>query len=519
MQLGDLIEGLEITLDRESDRTARICDITEDSRTVMPGSLFIARPGTKVDGRKFIEAAIAADAAAILTDPLAARPAGSEEVAWLTTTDLARAEALLAERFFGAPASRLALAGVTGTNGKTTVAHLVHQLLNDSGVRCGLIGTVQVDDGCAVAKAAMTTPPALELSFSLARMLEHGCKACSMEVSSHSLDQQRVAALDYRVAIFTNLTGDHLDYHGTMENYAAAKAKLFEMLRPESTAVINADDPWHGRMVRGCRGRVLRCSTRRGPETDCWVAVREMSIRGTEASFGGPWGVIEGSTRLIGSYNVMNVLQALAAAHALGVERDEMALSLHGLRPPPGRLERVDPPEGEAPFAVFVDYAHTDDAMEKALGALRPLLAGTGGRLRVVFGCGGDRDRTKRPRMARAASRLADEVIVTSDNPRTEKPHQIISEILAGIETDEAMSRVHVDADRRAAIFRGVQGAQPGDIVLIAGKGHEDYQLLPDGEGGVRRIDFDDRRVAAEALHARLKPGAGAALEQELRAT
>lgn len=509
MLLGELIDGLEIRLADAAHAGVRVCDITEDSRTVLPGSLFVARPGVKADGRRYIAQAIEADAAAILTDPSAERPAGAGHVAWLTTSDVALAEARLAERWFGMPSRSLTMIGATGTNGKTTITHLVYQVLNESRRRCGLIGTVTIDDG-KVAAASMTTPPALELSFSLSRMVESGYKACAMEVSSHSLDQKRVAALEFDIAIFTNLTGDHLDYHGTMERYIEAKARLFAMLGPEAIAILNADDPVHADMVRGCKAKILRCSLTRGRTggADCWAEAGPMTLAGTPMVLGGPWGVIEGSVRLIGTYNVMNVLQAVAAAHAAGASRDSIALALSHLHAPPGRLEMVS---GERDgIGVFVDYAHTDDALSKALSAVRPLAAHSGGRLRVVFGCGGDRDRTKRPRMGRAATDLADEVYVTSDNPRTENPSAIIREILSGV-ADAGAPTLHVDADRRTAIFKAIEAARPGDVVLIAGKGHEDYQLVSDGAGGIRRLDFDDRLVAREALDERAARAGGPA--------
>lgn len=500
MLLGELIQGLDIQA-ADASSAIRICDLTEDSRTVMPGSLFIARPGTKTDGRTYIAQAIAADAAAILTTPDTPPPGSLAGAAWLTTRDIALAEARLAERFFGNPSSKLTLIGATGTNGKTTVTHLIHQMLNEAGTRCGLIGTTTIDDGGRTSKASLTTPPAIELSYTLSKMLDNGCAAASMEVSSHSLDQKRVAGLSFDIALFTNLTGDHLDYHLTMENYAAAKAKLFSALSPQGAAIVNADDPAHEAMLRDCRARVLRCTVSGRPGADCSADAGRMTFAGMPIALRGPWGDIEGHTRLIGGFNVMNILQAVAAAHAAGLDRDDIALSLYHLNAPPGRLERVAAsPDAADPFAVFVDYAHTDDALSKALTAVRPLVDDSGGRIRVVFGCGGDRDRTKRPRMARVATSLADDVIVTSDNPRTEKPQAIITDILAGIDDPATRERTHVEADRRTAIIRAIESAQPGDVVLIAGKGHEDYQLVSDNAGGILRLDFDDRIVAREAL-------------------
>lgn len=508
MLLGELIKGFGICLADPGGAGIRICDLTEDSRTVLPGSMFIARQGTRTDGRRFIRQALNADAAAILTTPETPVPSNLGSAGWLTTDDLPLAEARIAERFFGDPSSKLTLIGATGTNGKTTVTHLIHQMLNETGRRSGLIGTVTIDDGGRVSKASLTTPPAIEASYTLAKMVENGCVAAVMEASSHAIHQNRTAGLQFDVAVFTNLTGDHLDYHKTMEAYADAKAVLFRALPPEGTAVVNADDPAHAKMLGGCRARRLLC-TAAGARAECSARAGRMRFSGMPIMLRGPWGEIEGHTRLIGGFNVMNILQASASAWAAGLTRDEIALSLYRLKPPPGRLEPVSRGEAPEPFAVFVDYAHTDDALSKALEAVRPLVEDSGGALRVVFGCGGDRDRTKRPRMARVACGLADHVVVTSDNPRTEQPMAIISEILAGVETDDARRKVVVEADRRAAIGMAIDAASPGDAVLIAGKGHEDYQLIGDGKGGILRTDFDDRVVAREAMIGRYMPGAG----------
>ncbi len=503
MLLGDLIEGLAILPIGAADRAIRVCDITEDSRTVLPGSLFIARAGTKADGRRFIEQAIDCGAVAVLTTPASVPANVGNDIAWLTSDDLLAAEAALAERFYGHPSRSLTLIGVTGTNGKTTTTHLVHQLLNASRLRCGLIGTVSIDDGGGVSKAAMTTPPALELSHSLARMVEHGYKAAAIEVSSHALDQQRVAAMDFDVGVFTNLTGDHLDYHGTMEAYLAAKSRLFIGLRPDAAAVVNADDPSTERLLRGCRARVVRCSmVNSGAE--CRAEFEASTADGTRVTLAGPWGRIQGRVPLIGAHNVMNCLQAAACAHEAGVPASKIQAALDRLAAPPGRLEVVTRRPGvRESFSVFVDYSHSDDSLTKALQTLRPLADQAGGRLSVVFGCGGDKDRTKRPRMGRVAATLADRLIVTSDNPRTEDPMAIIRQILEGIE-GQARMNLRIEPDRRAAIALAVSESRPGDVVLIAGKGHEDYQLLPDGEGGIKRIDFDDRVVVREALVAAL---------------
>ncbi len=500
MNLAQLIEGLDVSWlgnTRAHDPArVRVCDLTEDSRTVVPGSLFVARAGLKSDGNTYVKNALDAGAVAILTDSrelsgdlALAHRAG---LAVLSASDVPRVTALAAERFYGSPSSSLQLSLVTGTNGKTTVSSLVHQLMNAAGRRTGLIGTVAIDDGSEVAPAAMTTPPSIELSRSLSLMVESGCVAASLEASSHALAQKRLDALAIRVAIFTNLTGDHLDYHKTMDEYAASKARLFSLLAPSARAIVNMEDPAWTRMVRACKAPVWRCSTVPQGSPDCLAETLRTDLDSTRLRLLGPWGKIEASVPLLGPYNAMNVLQATAAAHAMGLVDEDLARGLTHLKPPAGRLERV----AHDPFSVFVDYAHSDDSLRNVLAALRPLVKG---RLLVVFGCGGDRDKTKRPRMGKVAAQLADLCVVTSDNPRHESPGSIIDEILAGVPR-EAREKVSVQADRARAIRHALELARPGDLVLIAGKGHETEQLLPDGRGGIQRVHFDDREVARAAL-------------------
>ncbi len=531
MRLDALISGTDVRLLQHGagaiGADVRICDITEDSRTVMPGSLFIARRGEKSDGRAFVDGAIRAGAVAVLTDDPtfrpAGRPAGSAPgggpggglgggpgPAVLITSDIMLACAMLAERFYGEPTAHLDLVGVTGTKGKTTTTWLIHQLLNGAGTRTGLIGTVCIDDGSEVAPAQLTTPPAMELSRTFARMLECGCKAAAMEVSSHALRQQRVAALRFRVGVFTNLTHDHLDYHKTMEAYAAAKAMLFEHLPAEArrgVAIINAMDPWAARMVRDCPARVIACAVsgvgvddlpaNTVGEPECVAEILTLDAGGMDVLLRGPWGRWRLRLPLVGPHNAMNALQAAVAAMEMGLAPSEVEAALAGVSPPPGRLEPVT--GAEDPFAVYVDYAHTDDSLRRVLEVARQLGPA---RVHVVFGCGGDRDRAKRPKMGGVAAALADAVIITSDNPRTEDPLSIIDQVLAGAPPD-ARARVTVEPDRERAIHAAIGAAGPGDIVLIAGKGHEDYQILPDGAGGTMKRRFDDREVARAALRAR----------------
>ncbi|MBL8763281.1 MAG: UDP-N-acetylmuramoyl-L-alanyl-D-glutamate--2,6-diaminopimelate ligase [Phycisphaerae bacterium] len=511
MELGALIAGLDARphwVEGGADpRRLRICDLTDDSRTALPGSLFIARGGGRADGRRFIPDAIALGAVAVLAEgeetelPDAARAAVSRSGAVLVTCgNLPLITARLAERFYGAPSSRLRLIGVTGTNGKTTTTFLVHQMLDRASDRCGLIGTVCVDDGCEVAPAALTTPPATELSRTLARMIESGCTACAMEVSSHALHQERVGGLRFGVGVFTNLTRDHLDYHGDMARYAQAKAMLFERLEPGALAIVNADDPAHTRMIRDCPAEIWTCSLGPGSDATCRAQAGAGGVQ-----FTGPWGAFTAPFPLVGEFNLMNGLQAVAAAHRVGSERlnrEALAGLVPSLTAPPGRLQPVT--DVGAALSVYVDYAHTDDALRRALSTLRASLRGdygtrSRGRLWCVFGCGGDRDRTKRPLMGAAAVELADRVVVTSDNPRTESPHSIIEEILAGVPADRR-GGVRIQPERETAIRDAIGAAGPGDVVLIAGKGHEDYQILPDGHGGTVRRHFDDREVACRVL-------------------
>ncbi len=486
MRIAELIQGLSIELVRGSPQT-KVCEIVEDSRVASAGCLFVARPGAESDGSAFIEEAVSKGAVAVLGDNSANIP---EEVAALTADSPARAAAYLAERFNGHPATTLRIVGITGTNGKTTTAHLVHHLLNQADVTCGLIGTVQIDDGAQTSPPSLTTPSAIDISRLLRTMVNNHCTAAAIEVSSHALNQNRVAALPFDVAVFTNLTGDHLDYHRSMDAYAQAKARLFEALSTEAWAVVNVDDPAASQMTRDCSARVLATS-RIEPDAECYATCVGQTIDQAQTQFRGPWGQFDVCVPLVGKHNIANALQAAAVCWAMGLKRDALRMGLNSCSAPPGRLEPVTTPNDD--FTVFVDYAHTDDALDNVLQALRPLVPETG-RLRVVFGCGGDRDRTKRPRMAAVAARYADELIITSDNPRTEDPQTIIDEILVGVPEARRADTITL-LDRQAAIEHAIERCGPDDVVLIAGKGHEPYQVI-----GTQKHPFDDRRVAAEAI-------------------
>jgi len=497
MKLAELIKGLPIEPIRGSV-SAEITGIAEDSRRATAQCLFAARSGLQTDGLDFVGDAVAAGASAVLV-PHGATVDVPETVTVLTAPDVAAVLGPLAERLWSRPSEALRLVGVTGTNGKTTVSHLIHHILDTSGLRCGLIGTVRIDDGTRDQKAtvttmsSMTTPPAVDISPTLATMVAHDCLAAVLEVSSHALHQQRTAGLAFDVGVFTNLSGDHLDYHETLDAYADAKAMLFRSLPATGYAVINIDDPASSRMIADCAAQPLTCSLT-DRRAECFAEIGRQTISRVEAIFHGPWGSFEVRLPLAGTHNVINALQAAGTGFVLGIGRATLQSALDGCTAPPGRLESVTGPDD--PFTVLVDYAHTDAALENVLRTLRPLVPHDG-RLRVVFGAGGDRDRTKRPRMGRVAAEIADELIITSDNPRTEAPAAIMDEIASGV-PDIRWPKTSLRADRREAIEAAIEVSRPGDVVLIAGRGHEAYQII-----GTERRPFDDRIVARQAIASR----------------
>ncbi|MBI1375477.1 MAG: UDP-N-acetylmuramoyl-L-alanyl-D-glutamate--2,6-diaminopimelate ligase [Phycisphaera sp.] len=509
MDVRTLITGLPVRLDRGGRHRLRITGIVDDSRRVTPGALFVARHGTRSDGRRFIEDAVSRGAAVVLTDtPPAIHLNGT---ALLLADDPVAVGYEIAKRFHADPAASLTLVAITGTNGKTTTAYMVRHLLASVGRRSGLIGTVEVDTGDGnPTPASLTTPGRLDTLEMLAAMVRHGCDTCVMETSSHALHQGRVAGLDFAAAVFTNLTGDHMDYHGDMDAYADAKAILFDGLRADATAIVNGDDPRHARMLRDTDARVIRfgfnLAEPLGLDTPpvgrpLKLTLHEATARYTDCTFAGPWEQARVRLPLIGRHNVSNMAGALGVMHALGVDVGSLRDAIASCPAVPGRLEMATPStralgDNEVlPFTVLVDYAHTDDALRNVLEALRPI---TPGRLRVLFGCGGDRDAGKRPRMAAVACDLADDIVITSDNPRNEDPQAILRDIIAGV-PDAKRDQTHVEADRAEAIRRIINDAQPGDVVLIAGKGHEDYQII-----GTEKRDFDDRLQARAAMDARL---------------
>jgi UDP-N-acetylmuramoyl-L-alanyl-D-glutamate--2,6-diaminopimelate ligase len=484
---------------------AVIRGICHDSRRVAPGDLFVALRGSAADGHAFLaEAARLGAAAFVVEKPPAAESADRPLV---VVTDTRRALAPLAARFYGDPADELTLIGVTGTNGKTSTTFLVESILAAAGRRAGLIGTVEIRYHDVRQRTVNTTPESLELQRTLRAMRTEGIDHVVMEVSSHGVALGRIDRCRFAVGAFTNLTQDHLDFHGTMNAYRAAKAEFFRThLRAGGSAVLNADDPAAAAFTEAAEeagARLVRVSRDPASSADVVLEAAELELARTRARLRLPTGPLELVLPLIGDFNLENLLVATGVAVALGVPPQAVAAGVAACPQVPGRVERVGAELPGAP-TVLVDYAHTPDAIEKLLRTLRPLARG---RLVTLFGCGGDRDRSKRPLMAEAAARWSDRVLATSDNPRSEDPAQILREVEAGL---KSLRRVEPDAlegatgvyavvpDRREAIERAIRSATPADMVLLAGKGHEDYQIV-----GRERLPFDDRLEARAALERR----------------
>ncbi|HET9094737.1 MAG TPA: UDP-N-acetylmuramoyl-L-alanyl-D-glutamate--2,6-diaminopimelate ligase [Solirubrobacteraceae bacterium] len=456
-----------------------VAGLAYDNRAVGPRDLFFCVRGFTRDGHEFAADAVRRGAAALVVDHLL-----DLDIPQVVVPDVRRAMPGAAATFFGDPTAGLDLAGITGTNGKTTTAYLLRALLEADGRRTGLLGTVKSVVGGIDRPVERTTPEAIELQRAFREMADAGDVACVMEVSSHALELGRVDASHFDVGVFTNLTQDHLDFHPTMEAYFQAKRRLFTTVGAR-TAVLNLDDSYGRRLAADPDIRSAVTFSLNEPAADYRAQDVRTGLTGSRLRLHTPDGDVELTSPLRGLFNVANVTAAVAAARVLGVPLQTAAVAVRAAGQVPGRFETVD--EGQ-PFAVVVDYAHTPDSLENVLGAARRL---TPGRLLVVFGCGGDRDRAKRPLMGEIAARLADRVVVTSDNPRSEDPEAIIAEILGGI--DRPVGR---EVDRRAAIFAAIGEAQEGDVVVIAGKGHEQGQEFADG----RKLPFDDVSVAREAL-------------------
>ena len=480
MRLDELVAGLPGAR-VVGDAAVDVVDLVYDSRKVEPGSLFFCVVGEKADGHEFGPRAVAEGAAALVVE----RELAELAVPQLVVPDSRAAMAPLAARFWADPTAQLRVVGVTGTNGKTTTAFLIREILQAADFRCGLLGTVKQVVGGVEKEVVRTTPEAIELQRSFRQMLDGGDEACAMEVSSHALSLHRADATRFEVALFTNLTQDHLDFHETMEEYFLAKRKLFEM--DVRVKIVNVDDLYGQRLAEE-----FECVTFSAEGAEADYSAREVEFDALGASFS--LGGMRLRTALPGDFNVANALGAFAAAEAMGVGGDIAAAGLARAARVPGRFEPIDEGQG---FGVLVDYAHTPDSLENVLRAARRI---TAGRVISVFGAGGDRDRDKRPKMGRAGAELSDLTVITSDNPRSEEPEAIVAEVAAGA---EGAKELEVVVDRRAAIALALSRAQPGDTVVIAGKGHEQGQEFAGG----RKEPFDDAAVAREAIAARVPAG------------
>jgi UDP-N-acetylmuramoyl-L-alanyl-D-glutamate--2,6-diaminopimelate ligase len=468
-------------------RTVRI-----DSRRVQAGEVFVAIQGPNCDGHDFISQAVAGGVKYIVcesgrTIPDLAGPASKPVL--IRVENSAVAAGRLGQAAQGNPGAQLTNLAVTGTKGKTTITFLVRSCVEAAGSKCGLIGTVVCDTGASITSSSLTTPDCLTIAAAQRQMVDAGVKYMVIEASSHALSQDRLAGIDFSAAAFTNLTGDHLDYHKTKENYLAAKTRLFTALSPDATAVLNRQAPDSESIARATKARI------------CWYAVDEpadlsahiesMTVEGARFAIEHRGRKEQVKTPLLGRYNVANHLAAAGLCLGAGLDLATVAAGLSLLKGVPGRLEKV---ANDGEFAVLVDYAHTDDALHNVLTTLKPLCKG---RLITLFGCGGDRDKTKRPRMAAVVEQLADVIFVTSDNPRTEKPEAIINDIMVGFR-DLNSERLTVEPDRRRAIELAIDAARPDDIVLLAGKGHETYQIIGD-----KKFDFSDKDIARQCLRER----------------
>lgn len=462
--------------------------VRTDSRLVRSGDIFVAVKGTASDGHDYIPAAVAGGAEYVVCQ--AGRNIRGQTNGTCTTIlvdDPAKAAGLLAQAVQGNPAAQMTNLAVTGTNGKTTVAFLTQQCIRHAGKQCGLMGTVVYDTGTESIPAALTTPDSLTIADLQRRMVEAGAKYVVMEASSHALSQDRLAGVSFDAAAFTNLTGDHLDYHKTKEDYLAAKTRLFADLQCEAYAILNKQSPESKAIAQRTKARIWWYAI--DEPADIRASIRSQTITGTRFDLEFAGQTAEVNTPLLGNHNVANHLAAAGLCLAAGFALDTVAAGLSTLQLVPGRLEKVS----DATPSVIVDFAHTDDALQNVLRTLRPICQG---RLIVLFGCGGDRDKTKRPRMARVVEQLADLVVVTSDNPRTEDPAAIIADILPGFANPKS-PRITVEPDRRKAVKLAIGMANPEDVVLLAGKGHEPYQII-----GTQKFDFSDKQEALACLRA-----------------
>jgi len=468
-----------------TSRGQELTGVAYDSRAVVRGNVFVALRGVHADGATFARQAVERGAVAVVSE----QPLPDLGVPVLQASDARLAIAELAADFYGHPSERLRVVGITGTNGKTTTAYLLAAIFEAGGVKCGVIGTVAHRIGSEERASSNTTPEAPDLQRMLGEMADRGCGACAMEVSSHALALKRVDAMTFAAGVFTNLTRDHLDFHSDMDGYFRAKRRLFEMLPPGAPALVNADDPKGAAFVDASAKPVTYAINR---AADITPGPLSFSIDGLAFDIRTPRGTLQARSKLVGRPNVYNILAAVSTAVALDLPFDAIEKGLQALEAVPGRFEVVSGPKDG--ITVVVDYAHTDDALRNLLETARPMARG---RLITLFGCGGDRDRTKRPLMGAVASRMSDVLVITSDNPRHEDPARIIEEIQRGITPDTRKEDAAMFAipDRRAAIAKAIDVARPGDLVLLAGKGHEKYQILGDSH-----VPFDDVAIAREVL-------------------
>lgn len=484
------LDGRVAVLERQGDLDVSVTAITDDSRKAASQSLFVAVKGEQVDGHRFIPAAMKGGVSALVVQ----EPVRGISLPFVRVEDSRRALGLLGSRFYGDPSNRIRMIGITGTNGKTTTTYVCKALLEGLGRQVGLIGTVAYQIGTRTIPAAHTTPGALELQRLLAEMDSSGCETAVMEVSSHALAQDRTSGCEYDVGVFSNLTQDHLDFHKTMENYFQAKLRLFTGLgegrKKNKRAIINVDDSCGSQIV--ARSPVPVWTYALKSKADLRAEDVQLSIRGTTFTAATPVGTFPVESHLVGEHNVYNLLAAIGVALHEGATADQIRQAVRNVLNVPGRFERV---MAGQPFTVVVDYAHTEDALVRLLATAEVLKPR---RIITVFGCGGDRDRGKRPKMGAAAVQYSDVVILTSDNPRTEDPHAILDQVEVGV-IEGLRQRSHVQyrkiADRRQAIEEAVREAHGQDMVLIAGKGHEDYQIV-----GTEKLHFDDREVARDAI-------------------
>jgi UDP-N-acetylmuramoyl-L-alanyl-D-glutamate--2,6-diaminopimelate ligase len=470
---------------------AEITGLKTNSHACGAGDLFIGMPGTRVDGGEFWPGAIESGAtAAVISETAAKTQPVTEQVCVATAPNMIETSAALAAAFYNYPAQTLKMVGVTGTNGKTTTTHIIEFLLAGH-QSTALLGTLYTRWQGYQKVATHTTPFAVDLQQQLSEAVKAGCQIALMEVSSHALDQGRAKSCPFEIGVFTNLTQDHLDYHQDMETYFQAKALLFSAEYLKGRGIINLDDTYGQRLIASLPPERVWSYSAKNPAANLWTDQLTYTPTGVSGTIHTPMGDRPFISPLVGDYNLANVLAAVGCALHLGMDLDSIVAAIANFPGVPGRMEQVKVSENQQ-ISAIVDYAHTPDSLENLLKAARPFISG---QMICVFGCGGDRDRTKRPLMGKIASDLADQVIVTSDNPRTENPEAILADVVAGIPGDRP---IQVIADRAAAIAKAIREAQPGDGVLIAGKGHEDYQII-----GTEKIHFDDREQARAALNAR----------------